>query len=163
MQVEGVLLTLNLKKRADTSAIKCYFQIQKENSRNQQVLSSVLSDIHNEIKRFIRYLKGRRWRGVEVEHVAGGGRCGGVWSDGNTGLGLAKSRGVEELGGPLEVFCCRKGFSHGFQTHGHSLVETQNYQQLTTGYNLVNVSHHHYYHHHQVSPGGRTQCWCPWC
>lgn len=128
MQVEGVLLTLNLKKRADTSAIQKiehYFQIQKESSRNQQALSSVLSVIHNKTKLIIRYLKGRCWRGVEVEHVAGGGRCGGVRSDGNTGLRLAKSRRVEELGGPLEAFCCRKGFSHGIQTHGHSLVETQ--------------------------------------
>lgn len=70
------------------------------------------------------YLKGGCWGGVEVEHVAGGGWCGRVWSNRNTGLRLAKSRCVEELGGALEAVGGRKSPSDGIQTHSHSLVET---------------------------------------
>lgn len=57
--------------------------------------------------------------------MAGGGWCGGVWSNGNAGLRLAKSRRVEELGGSLETVGRRKRFSHGIQTHGHPLEESE--------------------------------------
>lgn len=80
--------------------------------------------MRNKRQLLVSYLKGGCWRGVEVEHVAGGGWCGGVWSDGNTGFRLAKSGRVEELGGSLETVGRRKRLSHGIQTHSHSLVDT---------------------------------------
>lgn len=84
-----------------------------------------MSVILNKIKRkIISYLKGRRWGGVEVEHVTGGGWCGGVGSNLNTSLRLAKGRRIEELSGSLKAVCCRKRLSHGVQTHSHSLVKT---------------------------------------
>lgn len=67
------------------------------------------------------YLKSRLWSGVEVKHVARGGRCGGVWADGDTSLRLAEGGRVEELGGPLEVVSFWKGFSHSVQTDCDSL------------------------------------------
>lgn len=67
------------------------------------------------------YLKSRLRGGVKVEHVARGGRRGGVRADGDTSFRLAEGRGVEELGGSLEAVCLWEGFSHCVQTDSNSL------------------------------------------
>lgn len=70
------------------------------------------------------YLKSRCRSRVEVEHMAGGGWCGGVWTNGNASLRLAKSRHVEELSCALEAVSGRQHVLHDIQTHRHSLMKT---------------------------------------
>lgn len=66
-------------------------------------------------------LKGWCWGGVEVEHVSRGGWCRRIWTNGNTGLRLAKRWGVEELSGSLEAVGRRECLPHDVQTDAHSL------------------------------------------
>lgn len=72
MQVKCVLLTEDLQRQTERNVKRFNLNIVRDTKKV--------------------YLKSRLRGGVEVEHVARGGRCGGVWADGDTSLRLAEGR-----------------------------------------------------------------------